>query len=49
MEKAPILVVEATAMRDGIKVALQASYRKIQVEDGNLIVNKVIQAQVNML
>ena len=33
MENAPILVAEATAMRDGISAALQAGYRKIQVED----------------
>ena len=33
MENDSILVAEATAMRDGINAALQAGYRKIQVED----------------
>ena len=43
MENAPILVAEATAMRDGISAALQVGYRKIQVEGDNQIVIRVIQ------
>ena len=42
MEHAPILVAEATAMRDGVNAALKAGFRKIQVEGENQIVIKAI-------
>ena len=47
MENAPILVAEATAMRDGICAALQAGYRKIQVEGDNQIVIRAVQKQIH--
>jgi len=47
MEQAPILVAEATAMRDGISVALQTGFRRIEVEDDNQIVIKAMQKQIN--
>ena len=47
MENAPILVTEATAMRDGINAALQNGYRKIQVEGDNQIVIRAIQKQIH--
>jgi len=46
MENAPILVAEATAMRDGINAALQIGYRKILVEGDNQIVIRAIQKQI---
>ena len=48
MENAPILVAEATAMRDGISAALQAGYRKIQVEGDNQIVIRAVQKQIHI-
>ena len=47
MENAPILVAEATAMRDGICAAVQAGYRKIQVEGDNQIVIRAVQKQIH--
>ena len=35
MEQAPIIVAEATAMRDGISAALQARFHRIEVESDN--------------
>jgi len=35
LEHAPILVAEATAVRDGIIAALEAGYRRIAVEGDN--------------
>jgi len=46
MENAPILVAEATAMRDGICAALQAGYRKFHVEGDNQIVIRAVQKQI---
>ena len=42
MEHDPIIVAEVTTMRDGISAALQAGFRKIQVEGDNQIVIKAI-------
>ena len=47
MENAPVLVAEATAMRDDIRAALQSGYRKIQVEGDNQIVIRAIQKQIH--
>jgi len=47
VEHAPILVAEATAMRDGISAALQVEFRKIQVEGDNQIVIKAMQKQIH--
>ena len=47
MEQAPIIVAEATAMRYGIRAALNAGYRKIQVEGDNQLVIKAIQNQIH--
>ena len=47
MEHAPILVAQATAMRDGISIALQAEFHKIQVEGDNQIVIKAMQKQLH--
>jgi len=38
LEQAPILVAEATAVRDGLKSALEAGYRHIEVEGDNQVV-----------
>ena len=46
LEHAPILVAEATAMRDGICVAWQDGFRKLEVEGDNLIVLKAVQRQI---
>jgi len=47
MEQAPIIVAEATTMRDGIRAALQAEFRRIEVEGNNQIVIKSMQKQIN--
>jgi len=47
MEQALIIVAEVTAMRDGIRAALQAGFRMIEVECDNQIVIKAMQKQIN--
>jgi len=47
LEQATVIVAEATAMRDGIRAALNAGYRKILVEGDNQIVIKAIQNQIH--
>ena len=47
LECASILVAEATAMRDGISAALQAGFRRIEVEGDNQIVLKAVQKQIH--
>jgi len=42
LEQASILVAEATAMRDGIRTALQAGFRRLEVEGDNQIVIKAV-------
>ena len=49
MEHASISVAEATAMRDGIRAALNAGFRKILVEGDNQIVIKAVQKQIQTL
>jgi len=44
LEQAPILVAEATAVRDGLKSALEAGWRRIEVEGDNQVVMSAIQA-----
>ena len=46
LEHAPILVAEATAVRDGIITALEAGYRRIAVEGDNQIVISAIQSRI---
>ena len=46
MENAAVIVAEATAMRDGIRAALNAGYRQILVEGDNQLVIKAIQNQM---
>jgi len=46
IEQAPILVAEATAVRDGLIAALEAGYRRIAVEGDNHVVISAIQAQI---
>ena len=46
LEQAPILVAEATAVRDGIIAALEAGYRCIAVESDNQVVISAIQARI---
>uniref|UniRef100_A0A7C9DII2 RNase H type-1 domain-containing protein n=1 Tax=Opuntia streptacantha TaxID=393608 RepID=A0A7C9DII2_OPUST len=48
MAHAPVLVAEATAMRDGIRAALDAGYRKLLVEGDNQIVIKAIHNQIHV-
>jgi len=43
---APILVAEVTAIRDGLKAALEAGYRHIEVEGDNQIVINAIQGRI---
>jgi len=47
MEQASILFTKATTIRDGIKVALQAGFRRIEVEGDNQIVLKAMKTQIN--
>uniref|UniRef100_A0A7C9DFJ2 RNase H type-1 domain-containing protein n=1 Tax=Opuntia streptacantha TaxID=393608 RepID=A0A7C9DFJ2_OPUST len=47
LEDAPILVAEATAMRDGIKAALATGSRKLLVEGDNKIVIQAIKGQIH--
>ena len=47
MEQASVIVAEATAMRDGIRAALNAGCRQILVEGDNQIVIKAIQNQMH--
>ena len=47
MEQVPIIVAEATTMRDGINVALQAGFHRIEVEGDNQIVIKAMQKQIS--
>ena len=46
LESAPILVAEATALRDGISTALQAGFCRIAVEGDNQVVLKAVQKQI---
>ena len=46
LEQAPILVAEATAVRDGLIAALEAGYRCIAVEGDNQVVISAIQARI---
>jgi len=45
LKQAPILVAEVTAVRDGLKTALEAGYRRNKVEGDNQVVIRVIQAR----
>ena len=44
---APILVAEVTAIRDGLKAALEAGYRHIEVEGDNQVVISAIQGRIS--
>ena len=46
LENAPILVAEATALRDGISTALRAGHSKIEVEGDNMIVIQAVRKQI---
>jgi len=46
LENAPILVAEATALRDGISTALQAGHCRLEVEGDNQIVIQAVQKQI---
>ena len=46
LAQAPILVAEATAVRDGLKYALEAGYRRIEVEGDNQVVLNAIQGRI---
>ena len=48
LEGAPILVAEATAMRDGIQAALATGCRNLIVEGDNKIVIQAIQGQIHI-
>ena len=48
LEGAPILVVEAIAMRDGIQAALAAGYRNLLVEGNNKVVIQAVQGQIHI-
>ena len=41
------VVAEATAMKDGIITALQAGFRRIEVEGDNQVVLKAVQKQIH--
>ena len=47
MEQVLIIVAEATTMRDGFNAALQAIFRRIEVEGDNQIVIKAMQKQIS--
>ena len=42
LEQAPVLVAEATAVRDGLKSAIEAGWKRIQVEGDNKVVISAI-------
>ena len=46
LEQAPILVAEATAVRDGLIAALEAGYRRVEVESDNQVVIGAIQGRI---
>ena len=46
LAQAPILVAEVTAIRDGLKVALEAGYRHIEVEGDNQVVISAIHGRI---
>jgi len=46
LEHAPILVAEATAVRDGIIAALEAGYRRLAVEGDNQVVISALQSRI---
>ena len=46
LEQAPILVAEVTAVRDGLKSALEAGYRHIEVEGDNQVVIHALQGKI---
>ena len=48
LEGAPILVAEATAMRDGIQSTLVAGYRNLLVEGDNKVVIQAIQGHIHI-
>ena len=43
LEQVPILVAEATTMKDGLKTAIDAGYRRIEVKGDNQVVINAIQ------
>jgi len=47
LEHASILVAEATTMRDGIRAALQAGFRQIEVEGDNQIVLQAVEKKIH--
>ena len=47
MEHPSIFVAEATTMRDAIQAALQAGFRRFEVEGDNQIVIKAMKVQIN--
>jgi len=46
LEDAPILVAEATALRDGISTALREGHRRLEVEGDNLIVIQAVRKHI---
>ena len=46
LEQAPILVAEATAVRDGLKSAVEAGWRRIEVEGDNKVVINAISGTI---
>jgi len=47
LEHASILVAEAMAMRDGINAALQAGFRRLEVEGDNQVVLNAVQKAIH--
>ena len=48
LEQASILVAEATAMRDGVRAAIQAGFSRLEVEGDNQIVIQAVQKQIQV-
>jgi len=46
LEQAPVLVAEATAVRDGLKSAIEAGWRRIEVEGDNKVVMSAIHGSI---
>ena len=45
----PILVSEATALRDGLQAAINASYQRLHIEDDNQIVIQAVLGDILIL
>ena len=48
MYKAPVLVSDATALQDGVKVATNTGFKDIQIEGDNQIIIQAVKATIRI-